>query len=43
MTVFNKQPVDPSAQYMFFGPRLGSARYDTAPIVTGKQIGRAHV
>lgn len=29
MTVFNKQPVDPSAQYMFFGPRLGSARYDT--------------
>jgi ribonucleoside-diphosphate reductase beta chain len=28
MTVFNSQKVDPSQQYMFFGPRLGSARYD---------------
>lgn len=28
MTVFNSRPVEPGSQYMFFGERLGSARYD---------------
>lgn len=29
MTVFNSKSVDPSSQYMFFGEKLGSARYDS--------------
>jgi ribonucleoside-diphosphate reductase beta chain len=28
MTVFNSKAVDPNSQYMFFGEKLGSARYD---------------